>query len=154
MKKINYDYCFTKCKDPIAYIKKRSKTHRIDWEHISKFQTLNESFIREFKDEVDWEYISRYQILSKSFIEELSIENANLRYIVRHCGKEKRLVYICKDNPSIIIIGCFRGTHKEAIKAIANNTYYKKHPIIRDVYIAKVNECFKKAKEGKNKNNH
>ena len=43
---------------------------RDDWVSISKYKTLSEDFIREFKDKVDWKWISIYQTLSEDFIRE------------------------------------------------------------------------------------
>jgi len=42
----------------------------IDWEHISKYPILSESFIREFQNKVTWYDISQYSTLSESFIRE------------------------------------------------------------------------------------
>jgi len=41
-----------------------------DWDGISLYEGLSESFIREFKDKVNWDDISEYQKLSESFIRE------------------------------------------------------------------------------------
>ena len=43
---------------------------KVNWEWISEYQKLSESFIREFKDKVNWNGISAYQKLSESFIRE------------------------------------------------------------------------------------
>ena len=43
-----------------------------DWNDISQYQHLSESFIREFADKVNWYYISRYQKLSEDFIRDFS----------------------------------------------------------------------------------
>ena len=43
---------------------------KVNWEYMSRCQTLSEDFIREFQDKVCWEYISRHQILSEDFIRE------------------------------------------------------------------------------------
>ena len=48
-------------------VKSNTLTGR-DWEYISHYQNLSESFIREFQNEIDWGYISYYQKLSESFI--------------------------------------------------------------------------------------
>ena len=40
------------------------------WENISRYQKLSESFIREFQDKVDWYWISIRQKLSEDFIRE------------------------------------------------------------------------------------
>ena len=42
---------------------------KMDWDKISEYQQLSESFIKRFKDKVNWDYISQYQKLSESFIE-------------------------------------------------------------------------------------
>jgi hypothetical protein len=44
----------------------------VDWNYISIYQNLSESFIREFKDMVKWNWISEYQKLSEDFIREFS----------------------------------------------------------------------------------
>lgn len=46
--------------------------NNLDWESISKYQTLSEAFIEKFKDRIDWEYISYYQVLSEPFIEKFA----------------------------------------------------------------------------------
>ena len=43
----------------------------IDWEGISRNQTLSEDFIREFKNYVDWDAIFVCQKLSENFIKEM-----------------------------------------------------------------------------------
>ena len=43
---------------------------KVDWEYISKYQTLSEEFIRKFKNKVDWYWISKHQTLSEDFIRE------------------------------------------------------------------------------------
>jgi hypothetical protein len=47
-----------------------NKLSKIDWNYISRYQTLSEDFIREFQDKIDWYYISCYQKLSEDFIRE------------------------------------------------------------------------------------
>jgi hypothetical protein len=37
---------------------------------VSSRQKLSENFIREFQDKVDWNFISKYQTLSENFKEE------------------------------------------------------------------------------------
>ena len=41
----------------------------VDWDYISEYHKLSETFIEEHKDLVDWDCISKYQKLSESFIE-------------------------------------------------------------------------------------
>ena len=43
---------------------------KVNWNYISRYQKLSESFIREFQDKVNWDYISYYQKLSEEFIRE------------------------------------------------------------------------------------
>ncbi len=43
---------------------------KVDWDCISVYQKLSESFIREFQDKVNWYYISKSQKLSENFIQE------------------------------------------------------------------------------------
>ena len=50
---------------------KENGVESIDWEGISRNQTLSEDFIREFKDKVNWDYISAFQSLSEEFIEKM-----------------------------------------------------------------------------------
>ncbi|MFA7128499.1 MAG: hypothetical protein WC136_04960 [Sphaerochaeta sp.] len=127
----------------------REFSDKVNWEYISKFQKLSEDFIREFKDKVDWEYISKFQELSEGFIREFSNEVdweyissfQNLRLyvkIVYNCGNSNRRIYRKIETPELIHIGCFIGTHQEAIDAISKK--YKGSD--RDEYISKVNECF------------
>src|SRR5574344_2680918 len=54
--------------DVYQYI--RDNKDKVDWNIISRYQSLSEDFIREFKDLVDWKCISRYQSLSEDFIRE------------------------------------------------------------------------------------
>lgn len=41
----------------------------LDWNILSKYKKLSESFIKEFRHKLDWESIKNYQELSKDFIE-------------------------------------------------------------------------------------
>ena len=41
---------------------------KVDWDNISAYQQLSESFIEKHADKVNWKYISEYQKLSESFI--------------------------------------------------------------------------------------
>ena len=41
-----------------------------DWIYISRYKTLSEDFIREFKHKVKWYLILKYQTLSEDFIRE------------------------------------------------------------------------------------
>ena len=50
----------------------RQTPDRVNWDNISRHQTLSEDFIREFSDRVKWDYISCYQTLSEDFIREFS----------------------------------------------------------------------------------
>lgn len=52
----------------------RERSEAANWFYISKYETLNEDFIREFADKVDWLYISETQILSEDFIREFKDE--------------------------------------------------------------------------------
>ena len=110
---------------------------KLDWCRISDKQKLSESFIREFKDKVIWNYISSYQKLSDEFCKEFNIES-NILNSVFYSGKYNRCIYIKKDNPNIIYIGCFSGTKPEAIASI--NSKYSGQEAID--YISKVEECF------------
>ena len=40
----------------------------LDWDYLSEFIVLPESFIREFYNHVNWDSISKYQLLSEQFI--------------------------------------------------------------------------------------
>ena len=62
--------------------------------------------------------------------------------IVPKCGRNNRTLFIVKDKPTIIHLGCFEGTREEAIRAIYNDDYYVTHREDRDAYISKVEECF------------
>ena len=62
-------------KEKLDYINKECGTNytslnKVDWEEISVYLKLSESFIREFQDEVDWHWISVNQNLSEDFIRE------------------------------------------------------------------------------------
>jgi hypothetical protein len=65
--------------------------------------------------------------------------------IVHDCGDSKRSIWLDYKNKNRIHIGCFKGSKKQAIKAI--KAKYK--GVACDEYIAKVKECFAKAKEVK-----
>ena len=52
----------------------------VNWYEISCKQELSEDFIREFKNKVDWYWISKYQKLSESFIHEFQ-DKVNWIYI-------------------------------------------------------------------------
>ena len=127
----------------ISYIQKLSEDfirefqNKVKWFEISYNQKLSEYFIREFKDKLDWRRISYNQKLSDEFCKEFNIES-NILNSVFYSGKYNRCIYIKKDNPNIIYIGCFSGTKPEAIKAI-NEKYSGQEAID---YISKVEECF------------
>ena len=53
---------------------------KVDWNYISKCQTLSESFIKEFQDNVNWYWISYYQNLSESFMKKFK-DKINWNYI-------------------------------------------------------------------------
>lgn len=118
----------------------RDHQDKVDWENISAYQKLSESFIIEFKDKVDWEYINVCQKLSEDFIKEFSlvIPKYNILNIVHYCGKLNRVIYILKEDPNRIHIGCGKFTKEEAIAAI-NKKYVDNEALD---YIDKVNECF------------
>ena len=109
------------------------------WADISQYQKLSEDFIREFKNEVHWENISKYQVLSKEFIcefkDQLYLDELCINS-VHHCGDFLRTIYIKKNNPSTIHIGCFEGTKEEAIESVR-----KKYGLDSE-YEKKVLECF------------
>lgn len=43
----------------------------MEWEHISRKETLSEEFMREHANQIDWESISRFQPLTDSFVKEM-----------------------------------------------------------------------------------
>ena len=110
---------------------------KVDWSYISARQKLSESFIREFKDKVYWSHISCYQKLSDEFCKEFNIESTILDSVF-HCGQYSRTIYIKKESPDIIYIGCFKGTKPEAIDSISKK--YSGQEYID--YISKVEQCF------------
>lgn len=118
----------------------REFKHKVDWFCISKYQKLNEDFIREFHHRVNWNFIRCYQKLSKEFIEEFSsfLSEYKILKVVHNCGDNNRPIYITKDNPNKVVIGCGSFTKEEAIVAI--NKKYKGDDALD--YINKVNECF------------
>ena len=124
----------------IEKIKDLPQEYVDDWARISRELTLSEDFIRDHQDKVDWEYISKYQKLSEDFIKEFSlvIPKYNILNIVHYCGKLNRVIYILKEDPNRIHIGCGKFTKEEAIAAI-NKKYSGKE---QQEYINKVNECF------------
>src|SRR5574344_458613 len=56
-------------KDIEKFFEENMNNFEVDWDYISKFQTLSEEFINKYIDKVIWDYISIYQTLSESFIE-------------------------------------------------------------------------------------
>ena len=62
--------------------------------------------------------------------------------IVINAGTNKRTIFIKKDEPTIIHLGCFSGTKEEAISAITGGWSYSRCQEERDRYISKVEECF------------
>jgi len=133
---------------------------KVDWIYISQFQLLSEEFILKMRDRVNRVRISEFQELSEKFIED-NLDMLNLRKIVEsrslsnefcikhnvksnilksvfHCGHSHRCIYITKDEPDLINIGCFKGTKDEAITRIIKDYDGQE----RDNYISKVNECF------------
>ena len=124
---------------------------------IGKYQKLSEDFITEFGDKINWAFISKYQDLSQKFIFEnnlltydLSYQNLSDEFRERYnlntsilfsafnCGRLNRVIYILKDNPNKIHIGCGKFTKEEAIEAISKKYSGKE----QQEYINKVNECF------------
>ena len=99
-----------------------TKELKVDWENISYCQKLSEDFIREFKDK---------------------IIDYNIFNIVHNCGNPNRNIFILKDDPKIIYIGCFKGTKEKAIKEVKKKYKGKKIKKERKEYIKKIKECFK-----------
>ena len=118
----------------------REFKHKFDWFLISAYQKLSEDFIREFQDRVDWDEIKDAQKLSEDFVKEFSlvIPKYNILNIVHYCGERNRVIYILKEDPNRIHIGCGKFTKEKAIEAI-NKKYSNKE---QQDYINKVNECF------------
>lgn len=44
----------------------------LDWKHISEYDFLDESFIRDFQEYVDWELIFKHQTLTEDFKREFA----------------------------------------------------------------------------------
>jgi len=122
---------------------------KVNWEYISINQKLSESFIERFQDKVDWGYISIRQQLSESFIEKYKdkLKNYNTLTSQFYCGKDNRVIFITKNEPNIIKIGCSNYTKEEAIEKIKEK--YKDRKKLMDDYINKVELCFKEANERK-----
>ena len=76
--KVNWDNISTYQKLSESFI--REFQHKVDWYNISKCQKLSESFIRGFQDKVDWYNISKYQKLSEGFINEFK-DKLDIRFI-------------------------------------------------------------------------
>lgn len=66
------------------------------------------------------------------------------RVEVHHAGSSNRTIYINRENPTIITIGCFKGTFQEAVNTILKEYESSKRAA---KYIAKVSECFKLAEK-------
>ncbi|MCP4524129.1 MAG: hypothetical protein GY828_07975, partial [Candidatus Gracilibacteria bacterium] len=143
--KVDWDYISRYQKLSDSFI----ETHqdKVDWWFISKHQKLSEAIIEKFQDKVDWYNISEYQKLSESFIEKFQgkVSWFNISecqnhpksdyHVVHYCSVDDRIIRISKDNLSIIEIGCFEGTQKEAIEAVSEKYSGK----AKDDYINKIN---------------
>ena len=68
--KVDWDYISIYQKLSESFIEKH--IDKVKWNYISMFQTLSESFIEKYFDKVRWSYISKYQTLSESFVEKYS----------------------------------------------------------------------------------
>jgi len=121
----NYSYreliaCQELSDDIIESIMQYDLNHYVD---IVKYQNISDQFMSKYDDLYCEEY---YYSLA----------------VVHYCGEYNRPIYILKDNPNKIYIGCFYGTQEEAIKAI-NKKYNGKEA---KEYVSKVNKCFELAK--------
>lgn len=67
-----YDFTTVMEEQKLKDICQKIKLEKCDWDYISSYQVLSESFIREFADKVNWYYISSNQKLSESFIREFA----------------------------------------------------------------------------------
>ena len=61
----------------------RKNKDKVDWELISKYQTLSENFYCEFKDKINWLHISqrhvlKIQELSDGFIDEFQVLDSSI----------------------------------------------------------------------------
>lgn len=77
----------------------RKYQDKINWEFISKYQKLSEDLIIEFKNKVDWFYIARNQNLSETFIRN-NIEKLDIRLLLQNIfisEKLKQDMRICYD---------------------------------------------------------
>lgn len=83
------------------------------------------------------------QVLSKELIKkDCLFDNPIVLNSVYHCGEFGRSIYITKNEPNIINIGCGEFTLDEAIRAI-NNKYSADYLIkYKQDYIDKIYECF------------
>jgi hypothetical protein len=129
---------------------------------ISTIQKLSESFMDKHIDKLPWLTLLENQTMSKEFIEKhisrfavdavLLNQNVSKEFtfkywdetvflsIVKNCGESNRTIFRFKEHPTIVHIGCFSGTKKEAIEAIKKD--YKEDPEAMQEYIDKVEECF------------
>jgi len=73
MKQFNFEE-FKLVTNKIEYINSITDKDRVYWNWISMYQTLSESFIREFQDRVNWYCISQYQTLTEEFIFEMTLK--------------------------------------------------------------------------------
>ena len=129
------DWCCVSYRQKLTENFIRKFKNKVSWFWVSRFQKLTEDFIREFQNDVDWGNISEYQKVSKKFLKEFNLKS-NLLNSVHYCGNINRVIYINKNQPNIINIGCFKGTKEEAIAAV------KKKYINPKKYIFKIKECF------------
>ena len=118
------------------------------FETLIKYQKLDEEFIKNYLGNSYFRFITKYQRVSKAFIKEHNLKVKDEDIIIGaefYCGEHRRSIYIYKRNPKVIVMGCFIGTKKEAIKAIKSK--YKHNKRAKSNYIKKVEACFKQAKE-------
>ena len=86
---------------------------KVNWDYISAYQRLSQSFIEKYKNKVNWELISSYQRISEKFLEKFK-------------GRIQHWYYICRKrklSPEFII----RNTDK-ITKDIFENKHYESYP--------------------------
>jgi hypothetical protein len=93
----------------------RENADRVDWYWISRHQALSEDFIREHADRVDWIGISRCQTLSEDFIREHA-DRVDWYWISRHQALSEDFIREHADRVDWIGISCYQTLSEDFIR--------------------------------------
>ena len=115
----------------LAYQCDWSKLDGWDWSYLLREQP-------QLADQCDWSKLDGYD-WSYLLREQPQLADQCTTYVLENgCGQYNRTIYISREEPLIIHIGCFSGTREEALSAIKAKYSDSKE------YCAKVESCFNK----------